>query len=201
MREHTETLYKYDELSEDAKERALEDHRQRVYSEPLDWGEEILQSLKGLIDACDLRLVDYSLGLDRSWLEVSLPYDVQGLSGKRAMAWIENNLLWKLRIPYGIHKKYKEYQKYNPSYDDNHLRPYDAGKILPCPFTGYCADDDFLDALLEAVRDGETLQDAFRRLARTYQKIVEQEYEYQASEDYLRDLDQEYHDDGSIFRG
>jgi len=57
--------------------------------------------------------------------------------------------------------------------------------IKSCPFTGYWADDDFLESLLKDIKEGCDLKTAFEGLATEYQKIINNEIEYQNSEEYI----------------
>lgn len=193
MKKHTITTYSFSELSEEAKENALNnwiENNQEIF-----WQYEILESLKSLFDTCyGVSLYDYSLGLNNSWLSISCDYDTGELQGKRAIAWLENNLLSHLRIPF-VGKKRWELAQYGKYY-----RP---GMIEPCPFTGYCADENFLYALITDIKKGSTLQDAFEGLASEYQKILNNEYEHQQSEDFFQDHalanDLEFTEDGEIY--
>lgn len=180
MKTKTINIYSFSELSQEAREHAIEQYREG--NTEILWASEIFESLKGLFENCNgVKLKDYSLGECNSWLSVSFTNDeVENLSGKRAMAWIENNLLCNIRIPEnsfamnGTRLKLAQYGQY-----------YRAGMIKPCPFTGYCADDDFLDSLLKDIKEGSDLKTAFEGLASEYQKIINNEIEYQNSEEYI----------------
>ena len=176
MRTKTIEIYSINELSDEAKEHAIQEYREN--NQEIFWADEILESLKGLFKNCSgVFLKNYSLGEYNSWIMVDFTNEeVENLSGKRAMAWVENNLLSHIRIPYSGEKRKKlsQYGQY-----------YRAGMIKPCPFTGYCADDDFLDSLLKDIKEGADLKTAFEGLASEYQKIINNEIEYQNSEEYI----------------
>lgn len=180
MRTKTIKLYSINELSEDAREHALKKYRENQTE--IFWSEEIFESLKGLFNACSgVSLKDYSLEQFNSWIKVEFDREEsKELTGKRAIAWINNNLLVNIRIPENSLSdkgKRSELAKYG--------RYYRAGEIKPCPFTGYCADDDFLDSLLKDVKEGTDLKTAFEGLATEYQRILNDEIDYQNSEEYI----------------
>lgn len=185
----TLSVYQFNELSDDAKQRAIEDYRDRNYE--IQGSHEMFDSLEALFEKCsDVSLGRYELGLSQSWLRVSFEQNIDDFSGKRAMAWLENNLLSKLRIPwtsYRIQNRRRELAKYGKSYR--------AGMIKPCPFTGICYDDDFLYALQKSIREGDTLKEAFEGLACEYQRTLNAEYEYENSDEYIREaLGNELHE-------
>lgn len=166
MKTKTINIYSYKELSEEAKEKALQDFRGKQTD--IFWIDETIESLKSLFENCSgISLKDYSLGEYNSWIRVEFANEeVENFTGKRAMAWLENNLLSNIRTSYYGEKR-KELRKYGNGYY--------AGKIKPCPFTGYCVDDDLLDDLLKEIKEGTDLKTAFEGLATTIQKIIQNE--------------------------
>ena len=56
-----------------------------------------------------------------------------------------------------------------------------------CPFTGYCTDDDCIDALKKSIKAGETLREAFENLGYVVAKICEGETECEGTEAYFLD--------------
>lgn len=176
----TVNVYSINELSQEAKEKAIREYR-HINTE-IFWADETSKSLISLFDCCNnITLKDYSLGDACSWISVSFPYNEGEFYGKRAFAWIENNLLSNIRIsdaPLSIktsqRRKLAQYGRY-----------YRAGMIKPGPFTGCYADDDFLESLLTDIREGADLQTAFEGLATKYQEIINAEIEYQNSEEYI----------------
>ncbi len=199
MRTETRNIYTFNELSKEAKEKAIEQYRKDHCQDEIFWANETLDSLKGLFKNCDgVSLKDYSLGEYNSYIKISFTNEeAENLSGKRAFAWIENNLLSNIRIPEnsfslnGTRRKLAQYGQY-----------YRAGMIKPCPFTGYCADDDFLASLLNDIKDGTDLKTAFEGLATEYQKIINDEIEYQNSDEYISEQleinDYEFDEEGNL---
>ena len=186
----TITVYTPQELKEhfpDSFDRAYENFQSSVDYIP--WMDEIMESLKEVFKQSGINLIDWSIGVyDCSYVRFDLEEDVGYLSGPRAMAWLENNLLGDLRIPWKGEKRTKV-RKYGACY-----RP---GKISPCPLTGFCFDEDFLESLQENINDGMCLQDAYSNLADVARKAMELELAYMLSEDYFLLSDHlEYTKDG-----
>lgn len=192
MKTETINLYRYSELSDEAKERALDDWRAHNYE--INWQDELFDSLKTLIERSGFKLSDYSLGLERSYIRLDMPDEIAVMEGPRAMAWIENNLLSNLRISPAQYKA-KGYAKYG--------KAYRVGCIKPCPFTGVCYDEDFLDSLLANIRQGYCLKDCYNWLANKYQELLDAEYEYQTSEEYIAETfeanDYHFTEDGTLW--
>lgn len=155
------------------------------------WGGEIMDSLKATFKAAGIRLTDWEIGPDSySYVRFAMDSDVRDLSGPRAMAWLENNLLGDLRIPFSGSKRW-ELAKYGQYY-----RP---GMIKPCPFTGVCFDEDMLESLQRDIKAGESLGDAFSYLATVASKAMESEVRYLQSEEYfLEQSDLQYTKDGRL---
>lgn len=183
----------------DAFDRALEHFQQDNDSIP--WSEEIIDSLKAIFDRSGLRLRNYSIGAYcYSDLTVDMESDVANLSGNRALAWIENNLLADLRIPYKpMFKLWSDGWK--PTVKRGELSKYGAyyrpGMIHPRPFTGVCFDEDFIEALLKAIKSGDTLKEAYTGLADVAQKLMESEVDYQNSEENFLEQDYQFTKDGT----
>lgn len=181
-------VYQFKELSKKAKEYAINQYRNKNHE--IFWQDETIKSLKGLFEHCNsVRIKNYSLGEYNSWLQVEFNREEEGqLSGKRAVAWLENNLLTKLRYKAGIDNIKKRVFVSNFVKSINHPQGafiHQIGDLKECAFTGYCADDDFLDDLIKEVKQGADLKTAFEGLAITYQKIIQGEIEYQNSDEYI----------------
>lgn len=167
-------VYKFRELPQESQQKAIERFRE-LNNEDNFYTDEIVDSLKGLFDKCSgITLRDYSLGDYRSHVKINFSQSVvYEMTGKRAIAWLENNLYAGLRIPFK-HSKRKEFLKYGEGYR--------AGQIKPCPFTGVCYDEDYIMALNDSLKAGESLGEAFEGLAHTATKLIESEQEYRNSD-------------------
>lgn len=196
MKDITITLYTAEELKS-ANPEAFEKALERYQNEQAEvfWADETIESMKEVFKASGIALREYNI--DYSWpsgsaVRFDMENDVFDLTGVRAQAWLENNLLSGLRIPFYGPKRW-EVAKYGSYY-----RP---GMIKPCPFTGYCADDDFLESLQKDIKDGECLGDAYKNLAVEAGKMLESELEYQNSEEHFLEQDYQFTYDGHIWRG
>jgi hypothetical protein len=158
----TINVYQFNELSEKSKEYAIEQYKENHISDDF-YQSEIIDCLITLLNTCDnLKIKNYSLGNYHSYLNIDFNYDdIEYFTDKRAFCWIENNLLYKVRISFTGKKRF-ELSKYG-SY-------YRAGLIKPCPFTGICYDEDFLESLIDDIKQGCNLKEAFENLAITCQK-------------------------------
>ena len=183
MKTHTVTTYTVDELKSlfpEGYARAFKRFQHEQDPCPSPWADETHKSLKAVIKAASARIVDCSIApYAPSYLDIGLPDDVGELYGKRAFAWLENNLLGALRKPYA-----KPAQRYASEIRYKAKRPFTlAGDIPAGPFTGYYADDAFLDALRQSVINGDTLQDAFENLALTCRDLLQQDVDQARSEE------------------
>lgn len=174
----TINTYPVSELNEEALKLAHEKFKDA--KDETFWADEIAQSLKDTIDAIDgVQLTNWELGAYcHSSIEISINDDIIDMEGPRAMAWIEHNFLSHLRIPWRGPKRW-EVAKYG--------RYYRSGKVPPCPFTGVCFDDDFIDALLKNINEGNSLYDSIMWLKNTCQRLLEMEYDDQNTLEYFKD--------------
>lgn len=159
--------------------------RYKDSNDTIPWDDEILDSLKGIFEAMNVKLTDYSIdGLcGYSSVSFDLDDDIGALSGKRAAAWFEHRLFADLRIPFvplsGDNKRH-ELAK--------HGAYYRAGMIKSCPFTGVCFDEDYLDAIRKGIREGESVREILKGLADVAGKLRESENENQNTEEYFLDM-------------
>jgi hypothetical protein len=196
MRTKTINIYSASELKEhnpEGFERAHEQYKQDCYSRGNVWTDEIMESLKAVFKASGINLRDWSIdGYGYSYVKFDMETETGDLAGTRAQAWLENNLLADLRIGYNAANRW-ELSQYG-SY-------YRAGKIAPCPFTGVCYDEDFLNALVESVNGGDSIEEAYSSLASVSGKLFASEWEDQLSEEYFTDYadanEWEYDEDGN----
>jgi hypothetical protein len=70
--------------------------------------------------------------------------------------------------------------------------------IHPCPFTGVCFDEDFIESLLKDIKQGESLGDAYQNLALVAGKLMESEIEQVNSEENFLEQEHLYTIDGRM---
>jgi hypothetical protein len=118
--------------------------------------------------------------------------DIEG--SRRVMAWVENNVVAPLRVPFGPIAQRRTTTRYGHGY-----RP---GQVRPCPWTGYCVDDDLLETIVREARDGSSPAGIVRAVEQRAETLWEAEMEYACSEDaFLEDADangREFYENGEL---
>lgn len=128
----TRTAYQFDELTEKAKDAAIERHFNAV---GWSWSEEAMASLKALADHFGGRLADWQVdffGCSHSSAKFVMPEDFED----DAAAWHG-----------GIEDKLTSLGTYDPQTLKGH-----GG----CKLTGFCFDESAIDGFRKAFHDGET---------------------------------------------
>lgn len=183
-------------------EKALEHFRS--CNDEIPWQGEIIDSLKAVFKHTNgiSNLRDWSIdAYGYSYVKFEFDQDEVGdLTGNRALAWLENNLLADLRIkptmpmftrftlPDGSRTEYQPTERGELAKYGQYYRP---GMIKPCPFTGVCFDEDYLESLQNSIKAGDTLKEAFAELADVAAKLFRNEIEYQNSEEYFLESESE----------
>ena len=215
MRTAEVEVYSFDELSYEAKERALAKWRE---TEDHHWGGEVRDTIAAFEKefGVDIKSWQYSSYSHRFSLDLSrIDDDVLALKGNRARAWFWNNHAHVLLAParhYWTHDRdgrllravapdSRVYQS-KVFYD----RVYDG----TCPFTGVCFDNDALDPLAYfcfgvvwdaekkarvqstvrtvAADDRNTVESVLRDCVDSLFAAAQQDWEGQESEEYFRDF-------------
>jgi hypothetical protein len=171
MKRSPTQLYSYKELSPEAQAKVIEnkikDAQNDDYLLQFD-SDNMMTSLKAVCEACCLRLSDWSFGTYcRNWKVKVSNYDVEDLSGPRALAWF-------LRIL--INNGYPRPKRFT-----------DMEFTGICGFTGVCYDEDVVETVWKELLDGETVANAFDQVAYTFCKGLEAQYEYLTSEEYVKE--------------
>lgn len=200
MKTKTINIYEFSELSEEAKENAIEEWRNTNYGNEFFWQREVEASLDKFcsIFSIDYRLIDYEEPY-RNDYKVNLDDNILTLSGQRLATYIWNNFrndLFKGKY-YSVlkvdrlnkrinHKRIRSEQLRNGNYFNAY---YSAIKLDNCcVLTGVCYDDDILKPIYEFLDhpkdniDFETLiNDCFYSLCHS----VSSEIEYQNTDEYI----------------
>ena len=102
------------------------------------------------------------------------------MDGARAVAWLENNLLCNLRVPHGKHRIARIKNAARDTEDWHNIAAhYRPGHIPLAPLTGWYTDGIVLNSIIDSVRKGHSLGDAFgRRLTGDIDTFVELTVEY-----------------------
>ena len=207
MRTITKTIYRFDELSIEAQQNAIENYRNKYFE--FGWQDEIINTIRKIARAmnCDYNYYSY----DGITYEVSFtPIDFDDeMQGKRAWAYIVNNFITPNEKP-------KTYWLGHVIYCDGRKNWTRKSKIwfniFDCPFTGYIADCCFYDAWADwkknfsvesKYRRGSTIKDFIDGVAELLSKEWSSDNEYQYSDEGIVELieanDFEFYEDGTIY--
>jgi len=201
-------VYKLHELSDEAKERVIQNYRERGGYNDDFWGNERLESYQKSKEIYDQ-------------LE-----SIEGeISGARLVAWIENNLshLWRVPKRIGKHKEkysgvvtkrrqrngfYFSFSHYEWKYDCIRHRMshvFEVNEIDGCPLTGVCYDYDFLEPVINFMKnpkESTTNLDLVSSVP-SLDYISQRDWEEQNSDEFITDQleanDYEFTEDGKIF--
>lgn len=211
MRTVTTTLYQFDELSEEAKEKAIEQYRdKRIYDGDFFsfFTDDCLKSIKKGLKALGAELGRYSIDClnvnQSSWsVDCENPGEDQDepITGYRLRKWILNNHYSALfeRKPYGEYTKNEKTGHW--SYPRRSRIMYQE---TCCPFTGVCYDESFIDPIREFIKKPdsrnweELLTDCVERALRD----LESECEYYTTDEgvmaEINTQEPEFEEDGTL---
>lgn len=201
-------LYKFSELSDKAKETALNNYRNKGYNDG-SW-EEIKATVK---EVCEL----FDLKTGRQWDDIKTGHigsDIMELQGLRLYKYLVNNyyndlfkpayiksidrpVKWK-QLVCKVRKDYKgnEYtQLYSKQKRDN-----------SCVLTGWCFDMDILDPVYKFLARPDkstTFEDLMQDIGNAISKTFRDEEEWVNSDEYITDIfeanEYEFKEDGTIY--
>lgn len=206
MRTITKNIYTFDELSDEAKERAIENYR--ALGIPFAWQDEIIASIKAIAKAMNCSYDWYSYdGVNYTvYLESRGNFyydDITELEGSRAWAYIENNFISKSERP-------KTYYLNHAIYCDGRKNWSRKSKINytinDCPFTGYCMDCCFSEAWRDwkkSFNKYSTVGDFIELVADKLGADWTADNEYQNSDEGIMEIfecnEYEFTEDGEIY--
>lgn len=188
------SIFTFAELSEKAKQKALENY---VYNDEYHWSHECLQSLKKGLDFFDCTLKSYSI----DWLGY---YDIsikewdckktENLSGNRLRTFILNSYGHALMQPKVYKSKSGLKRKSKVMFEET-----------SCPFTGVCFDEDFLNVIRKFVAKPddrtfiELIEDAANAVIKSGQKDAEYQFSEEGYSDFCEANEIMFTEDGRIF--
>ena len=170
-------LYSFDELTKDAKQKAIENYK-NDHCETLGtfWQEENFESIKAVLNFFDVKIKNWSIDYSsaaRSFIdwEFTSEYDeeLKNLSGARLFKYIQNNYIGK------------KTGSFNSVFDGKH----DEGR---CLFTGYCADHDIISPIVEFLEKPTkyiNFEDLINDVIYAGLQYIENEYNYQNSDEAI----------------
>lgn len=194
----TTTVYKFDELSDSAKEKFTDEQRD---FEAEFWADEMYDCLKSAMKTMNISIDDYEIGIDGSgYINLSVDDDAEELEGVRAYTWIVNNLFADVRKNklYWIESNFDK-QRYSNIESKDWMEN--------CPFSGMCYDYtvkfawDYWCAELKSGLE-PSIRDFLDELETQYLKELSDEYDG-FGEDEARDVAEannyEFLEEGTIF--
>lgn len=190
MREIIKKVYCYNELSNSAQQEA---HRNYLSDFQLDWSGEYLDSIEKGLEAFGAKLTAWSLDFScpsRSSWKIDMYYDDLEITGVRLRTWLLNRYANNLyeRKGYG---KYQQFERYGKKVWDYPRRSKISFVESDCPFTGFCADDEFLVPIREFIKkpcNHTTFEELLNSCVESVIHAAAQEYEHETSEEYFIEL-------------
>jgi hypothetical protein len=169
-------VYKFEELSDRAKEKAREWYRSGF---DYYWGDDNISSLKEWADWFNVKIKNYSLGGsdNRSQgvdFDLYIDSNVDQLRGVRLWKWMNN-------------------QTVLPDLTGN------------CPFTGFCFDENLLDKVRDFMKRPwdtdyrELMQDCIDEFCKAYADDVDYQYSDEAVDESMEANEYEFDEDGNRF--
>lgn len=214
------TVYSFDELSDEAKEKAIENERHgRSYFNDIPWASEYADTLSAFCDRFGIQVKDSGRydgtveikngcypdinGNADAWTQRH--YDISGESvrGLRLRTFILNNFS---DVLYELKKQYV--RGYVPHYANKHRISHVFTTETCCPFTGFCADDDMLQPMWDFIANPTSkpptydLNDLMDDCVSAWNRAWEDECKYYFSDEciieYLRESDYQFTEDGEL---
>jgi hypothetical protein len=207
-------LYSFSELSDEAKQNAIENYRSKGY-EP-NWTQENTDTVKAFYNVFPIE----QYGRDWTNFRINANHDeINDFSGIRLAKYIWNNYkdqLFKGKYYSGFngvqdkpirHKRLKVNEIKTGSNKGKFGHYYHSAITLDnsCVLTGYSIDDDILQPVYEFLEkpDNTTFEELIQDCLNAWQKAVESDEEYQNSDEYIAEYfeanNYEFIEDGEIF--
>ena len=187
-------LMTFAELSEEAKQNAIDNYRNRPYFDDF-WENERVNSFKAAEKIYkDLRHIQ------------------EEIKGARLVAWIENNLshLWTDTNRISKHADGKIKNSYFQYKYDNPVKVriskvFKTNNLDNCPLTGVCYDFDFLQPIIDFLRNPDEHTTNLDLVIPSYESIAERDHEYMNTDEFIieeienRHDGEEFTEDGEIY--
>jgi len=175
MKTKTINLYEFSELSDEAKQTALNNN---ANTSEYFWGDDAIKSLEKFMEHFNCSLTRYSIDWFekyRNEIKIDIPDYMENISVKELRGYI------------------KSMGKFNPKTKRG---------LGECKFTGYCADEDAADGARKAFFGGErNLYDILYAGYKEWYRVANTDYEFQLSEEGFSEHcdanDYEFNEDGT----
>ena len=198
MRIKETKLFHFSELSDEAKENAIENYQQTI--DEYFWADDGIDSLKEFCKQFDIDLKDYFLdcgGCGNSHIDFNADtydFNADEIEGLRVYKYIFNHyrhILYKPQYRGTIksdtikHKRIKHEKLSNGSFHNS----YRSGIFCDtcCNLTGYCMDDTLLQPIYDFLKkpDNRTLKDLYDDCFESFISAWNKDVEYQCSEEAI----------------
>ena len=195
MRTKTIKIYKYSELSDKAKEKALEDKRGNQEYHHADENEASMRKFESIFP---INVKDYQYGGVQKWIthEFTEEESIGELYGIRLLAYLQNN--YHREIFKGKYYSLWSKKDQNPHYTEKGHAPWGKlksrhSKIMlghdGCPFTGYYTDFSILKPIYDFIDkpDNTTFKELMGECLDNWIADCEKDYEYTYEDEYLEE--------------
>lgn len=210
MRTETINIFYFDELSEEAKQKAIEKVRYSDMNLGQYDADEITDSVKKVLDLFNLKTGNrYS---DLRWQHIES--DILELSGIRLYKYLINNYGPDLFKPAYVKLLNREIKtrafickKGKSSNGEIYTQLFKKWKFNnDCVLTGVCFDNDILQPVYDFLARPDkstTFEDLFKGIESAIEKTYEDSEEYCNSDDYIKDIiennEYEFYEDGTQY--
>lgn len=180
MRTIETNIFNFSELSEEAKQNAIEEIRNKETD--FFWSNEWMASIKQGLVNFGAELQNYSIDFcnpSQSSFKISNDNsNTEELTGLRLRTWLLNNYYHNFfqRKPQGAYTKSDRRSKI-------------TFIETSCPFTGYCGDEDFMDTFRAFIKspDNRTLDELLNEATEAVIQAGAKDYECQTSDEGIKD--------------
>ena len=178
METKTYTVYKFEELSEEAKEKAIEHFRDNVVDFP--WSDEYIEGMKAFAEFFNISLGRWSVGGRGECVPFELSEEMEALSGRKLKRYLKENYL---------ERKNKHGHK-----------PLDG----QCFFTGFCGDEDLLDPMRKffkypgKIEAKELFEDCFNAWIKAYNADRDYQYTDKSIIETIQENDYDFLENGKL---
>jgi hypothetical protein len=193
MRTKTINIYSFDELSEEAKEKAIEDYRSNGFD--YFWGDDNENTLKEFEDIFPISVGRWEYGYHNFInFEMTCDDEISELKGIRLLKYLYNNyesILFQGEFKNTIENRIKHPRiKSKKLSNGKWFNSYHSAifKSNCCVLTGYCLDDNILEPIyqfLKNPKDNINFEDLMKDCLESWIQACRNDYEYQQSNEYI----------------
>jgi hypothetical protein len=202
-------IYSFNELTEEAKQTALNEYRENTHDDFYSY--EVTESVKKVIELFNLKTGNYYSDIRTGHIDEC----ILQLAGARLYKYLINNYFTDLFKPEYIKTidGYKKWQKlyfckYFTGMNGDRTHIYSKWKKWDnsCTLTGVCYDNDILDPIYEFLKkptEKTTFQDLMEEIGWNIAKTYDNVEKWVNSEEYItetiEDNEYDFHEDGTRY--